>query len=721
MSDISHDFSDKRKYYRLSIPVRVTIENQVYKTLDWSVCAIKVGDYAGFLGVNDEIEAAFELNFQGFTVKFTQKIKVLRVDQKSRTLVAEFIEISPRNKEILTYFSKKLITGEFQSFDDVIKHIDIPVNDDYIDKTFQAEPCCDPPLPKRILVYTSYIILGLLVIAYIFHLFYSRAYLMQVESAVVAAKKQTINSPVRGILEAVYAREGESVAESEPLFKVANSNIQKEIEAKKLELFKNQALLNQKKTMLKNTLYEGKIGFLTDELEKKKILYKNQLVTKPEIDRLKSEILELEHELVIVHSEIERLAKVIELNEKDLAFSEAVLDNNTVKAPFSGVLDEVIAYNGKFVDEKTPVIVLKPDSDNKYIEAYLKEKQPHKLVMNSRVYIDIPIYGVSLEGVLSQIKRENDSIKAFIEPDESNLLEEVKIGTPVKISFTKNHFFAAQKKQTIIQKRLPQILKMPPAPVKTLKSQGIEDKTQPEAARTQRAFKDSYNTAFLGLCYERENNEKCLSEAKTRLLAWAKTNEPEGNPINETQLEGFIYGYNLIKSALSPEDQDVIINWLIKIRDKQLNWKFGPTSGLNNWRTHSLKMVLLIDNALEDDKAFNEHLQLAKEHFRANINSDTGESYDYKQKGNSLWYHTYNLEAWLEIAFLSDEIKSVIKPQFEFLKNKIQAGESTKITRAVYVYYGLFPEEKDTTLINIANKNTSIKHDFFKLRANLDD
>ena len=54
MSDISYDHSDKRKYYRLINPVKVTIEGQDYKTLDWSVSALKIANYSGFLGINDE-------------------------------------------------------------------------------------------------------------------------------------------------------------------------------------------------------------------------------------------------------------------------------------------------------------------------------------------------------------------------------------------------------------------------------------------------------------------------------------------------------------------------------------------------------------------------------------------------------------------------------------------------------------------------------------------
>ncbi|MCK5176850.1 MAG: alginate lyase family protein, partial [Candidatus Aenigmarchaeota archaeon] len=252
---------------------------------------------------------------------------------------------------------------------------------------------------------------------------------------------------------------------------------------------------------------------------------------------------------------------------------------------------------------------------------------------------------------------------------------------------------------------------------------------------------------FLGLCYAIEGNAECLNKAKKLLVEWAETNEPTGNPIDETNLEGFIFAYDFIKQGINEKEKSIILDWFLKIQNKQSEWKFGATSGVNNWKTHNIKMLLMLDKILGDEVSFKKHIKDAEKHYKANIDKSSGKSYDYEQR-NSLKYHTYNLEPWLEIALLSKDFEHKIKPAFNFLAKQIKEGnihnqfigskvktdlkrgengfgyglpgsvfDITRISRAVYSYYALFPEEKDNELIKIADKKPSAKNDFFKLRT----
>ncbi|OGI02433.1 MAG: hypothetical protein A2Y25_01230 [Candidatus Melainabacteria bacterium GWF2_37_15] len=749
MSDISYDHSDKRKYYRLINPVKVTIEGQDYKTLDWSVSALKIANYSGFLGITDETLAEIEINFQGFSVKFSQKIKVMRIEQESNTLVAEYIDPSPRNREILEYFSKGLITGQFQPFDEIIKHIDIPISDDYINASFQEDSEYNTRLPNKKLILFMYVVLGVMVFMYIFQLAYTKAYLIQVESAVVASRTETLNSPTKGVVIDIFAQEGETIAAGEPIFKVIDPAFEREIEDKKIEILKNEALLKEKQKQLETSANVGKIAFLRDELEKKTQLYEKKLVSRPEIDTLTGEILQLENDLALLQAEEERLEEIIAISEKDLAFSESINTHNTVKAPFDAIVEEVLAFKGKYVDEKTPVVLIKSNSHDKFIEAYLKESQPHKLMLNSRVYIEIPLYSLKLEGILTEIQKNNELATAIIKPNDPDLLETVKLGTPAKISFVKGRFFnhrteelqedtsrpwddealtkpkPKHKPKKIKTKKAPSVKKKPKIKAKPAKPDIIQKRVEyilKTPASLREVNTNAYNTAFLGLCYEKKADKQCLEQAKIRLLEAIKINKPTGHPINETNLDGFVFGYNFIKQEFTEEEKNTILAWFSEMREKHEKWKFGPTSGINNWKTHNLKMLLLLDRALEDEESFNKHIEEAKQHYQKNIiNEITGESYDYSQKGNSLHYHTYNLESWLEIALLSNEFKDMVQPQFNFLRQHLKAGETAKISRAVYSYYTLFPDEKDPELLEIANKSRSVKFDFLRIRASIYD
>ncbi len=417
MSEISYDYTNKRKYYRLTNPVKIILEGREYTTLDWSVSAVKISNYSGLLEKNEKTTADIEINFQGFAVKFSQEVRVLRYDPKTGNLVLEYVDSSPRNREILSYFSRGLITGEFQAFDDIIKHVDVPVSDEYISERFQEEE--NPAPPKLWLTYLSYLLLGVLVLFYILNLVYSNGFLMPVESAVVKSVVETVNSPAQGIVSGIYTEEGREIKVGQKLFSIINPEQQREIEDKRIELLKNRALLKEKQTQLENGFQKEKLNYLEEELRKKKLLFEKKLVSKPEIDELQGKIIETKQELALLQTETQRLQEIIAINQKDLSYSESINSLNTVKVPFDGILEEVIAFEGKYVDEKTPIMLIRPKSENKYIEAYLDDKQPHRLALNSRVYIELPLYDLKLEGRLTGMRKEEDTIIAEITPDRN--------------------------------------------------------------------------------------------------------------------------------------------------------------------------------------------------------------------------------------------------------------------------------------------------------------
>jgi len=443
MSEILYDYTNKRKYYRLNNPVKITLEGREYTTLDWSVSALKISGYSGLLEVNEKTTAEIEINFQGFTVKFSQDVQVLRYEPKTGSIVLEYVETSPRNREILSYFSRGLITGEFQAFEDIIRHIDIPLSEEYIVDNFEAEAV--PAAPKRWVSYLSYLLLGVLVAVYVFNLVYSRGYLMPVESAVVASATEVISSPVQGHISDIYAEEGSDIAFGQPLFSVVSPELQRELEDKRIELLKNTALLKERKTQLANGFQYEKLSYLEEELEKKRLLLEKKLVSKPEVDELYGKIIETRQELAILQAETQRLEEIIAINRKDFLYSEELNALNTVKAPFDGVLEEVTAFGGKYVDEDAPVLLVRPKSENRYIEAYLNDKQPHRLAINARVHIELPLYGVKTRGRLTGMQKDGDSIVAEITPDSPEVLKGVKPGTPAKISFVKKSFLGQGK------------------------------------------------------------------------------------------------------------------------------------------------------------------------------------------------------------------------------------------------------------------------------------
>lgn len=504
-AEISYEPSDKRRFYRLTTPVKVIIDNKYYKTADWSVNAFKISDYSGFLDKGNEFIVFIEINFQGFTVKFEQKAKVLRKEEEKKTLVAEFIAVSQRNSEILSYFSKGLITGEFQSFDDIIKHIDIPVSDDSIQDFLEEQSAFESKSFNRRTGIFIYIIAGFALLLYILNFYYTNAHLLKVDSAFVTGKTEILNSPSKGILKEIYVKEEEVAEKESPLFKIINPKIEREIEEKKNKILKNEAILKEKQKQLSNLIDKleiykkdfslklkvqekiiesiaKKIDLLEEDLDKKTRLYEKKLISKPELDAVKKELLENEQELAAANyqyyhiyenindpesgtdleihkrkdsenlkAEIERIKEVINIDKKELSYIKSFEKNNIIKSPFKAFTEEILAFKGKFVDEKTPIVKIKDLSGKKLIEAYLSEEQALKLKLGLAVNITIPSRSLEFKGRLMKLEKREEIpgkniIIALIKPSSQNCLKDVISGTPASIVFVRNKLFKQRYK-----------------------------------------------------------------------------------------------------------------------------------------------------------------------------------------------------------------------------------------------------------------------------------
>lgn len=153
-------------------------------------------------------------------------------------------------------------------------------------------------------------------------------------------------------------------------------------------------------------------------------------------------------------------------------------------------------------------------------------------------------------------------------------------------------------------------------------------------------------------------------------MAWANTHQPNGHPINETRLEGFLWAYDLLFCEFTSTEHRIIKIWLLNIQKNKHNWKFGPSSGKNNLRTHQLKILLMVDRLLEDEKSLNSDKETLRQHLNKNLLKD-GISIDYRER-DALHYHAYNLEPWLEIALLEPYYLPKVTESYHYLIKQIK-------------------------------------------------
>lgn len=191
-----------------------------------------------------------------------------------------------------------------------------------------------------------------------------------------------------------------------------------------------------------------------------------------------------------------------------------------------------------------------------------------------------------------------------------------------------------------------------PNPIDTIRTEGLL-RGNPKKERTSFALKDTYKMFSLALVYKVKNDENYLKKATEFLKAWAKINTPNGNPIDDTNLDKVIETFDLIKSDLVTADRILIADWLNRtalseINSKRMNRNQG--TGINNWNAHRLKIVGEIGYTLNNKEFISWTKDRLKKHIEVNLNPD-GTSLDFKER-DAMHYHIYDLEPMLKLALL---------------------------------------------------------------------
>ena len=214
-----------------------------------------------------------------------------------------------------------------------------------------------------------------------------------------------------------------------------------------------------------------------------------------------------------------------------------------------------------------------------------------------------------------------------------------------------------------------------PRPVPTLASAGGADRADPRSVASRAAFEDADDAVLLALAWRATGAERYRTAAVARLLAWALVNAPTGHPVDETRLDGLVTAYVLVGATLGPAEELPIRAWLTTMRDRKAAWVFGPRTRDNNHHTHQLKMRVLLDAALGDTVRLAADTLEAEAHAARNLDERTGESVDLRER-DALYYHAYDLDAWLEIHLVTGCCAAPVTAAFRLLERRILAGET---------------------------------------------
>lgn len=202
------------------------------------------------------------------------------------------------------------------------------------------------------------------------------------------------------------------------------------------------------------------------------------------------------------------------------------------------------------------------------------------------------------------------------------------------------------------QETADQALTEDPHPIDTIRTEGLLQ-GNPKKTATAFSLKDMRKMYALALVYRVSGDKKYLGQLTVYLNAWASTNHPKGDPIDDTNLDPVIEAYDMVKADLAGAEGATVREWLMATAETELSAPYnrpGRATSYNNWHSHRLKIVGEIAFAIGDTALQGYTIRGIKEQIARNLNAD-GSSSDFVSR-DALHYHVYDLEPLLTLAIV---------------------------------------------------------------------
>ncbi len=399
------------------------------------------------------------------------------------------------------------------------------------------------------------------------------------------------------------------------------------------------------------------------------------------------------------------------------------------RAPFQAVVMRVFKSSGMTVDRGENLMVLRRKGESAYIDAYLTQEEAGLVGTGTRAVAFIPARGKRYQAEVIAVDRTSGFLKEVQTPklqqsqfgwrnteDRSAYVKLVFVdvtpaelssiapGLPVRLTIPKKRDGALRWLPNVHAASGPEqaprlwpaqsplfsregvrdsnfepvrrqvleaadhALRKPAAPVETIHSAGVTDKSSPELLQSRRAFQDADNFVLLALAFKLTGKGAYREAARDILNAWAHVNKPTGNPVDEVRLQTFLWGIDLMGAEV---ESAPVKEWLTRWQAADRNWKFGPNTETNNHKTHHLATLLMLDRALGRTDDYERDLQDADRQLKANLSSADGKSLDCEQR-DAMHYHIFDLESWIEIGLVTGRYGPNLDRAFSFFEKNMR-------------------------------------------------
>ncbi len=201
-----------------------------------STAAQRIRTLQGY-NVGEEFECDLQLPFQGYDIGFAVRAKVEGYTAHGE-MRATFIELDERSTDILSFFAEELIRGSMTTIDDVILHLDRPVElVSQSPETKEADLVKSKPVsPKMIAFSMFYLVIGALVVAYTYLTINANFMQLEIEAAVVNAPLESLLSPTDGKIASMPVAPGGFIRKSGGLAIIESAALEEKIELARIEI-----------------------------------------------------------------------------------------------------------------------------------------------------------------------------------------------------------------------------------------------------------------------------------------------------------------------------------------------------------------------------------------------------------------------------------------------------------------------------------------------------
>jgi len=249
---------------------------------------------------------------------------------------------------------------------------------------------------------------------------------------------------------------------------------------------------------------------------------------------------------------------------------------------------------------------------------------------------------VSLSSPLHAEEPEGSRARISLSPSQATALREA----------LRNDAAAARAFEPV-KKPAGGALKENPRPIKRIVSEGRLH-SDPEKIQSLKARGDLPKAEALGYAYALTGKTEYGEKAREFALAWARTYEPDGNPINETEFIRLMKGYDLTRALYTAPERAEVVRWFLRMAEEQ-KAAIRPASSTfkNNHHSHRLKIVGHVAFLLANSDLMRWAVSDTRRHLNVNLYPD-GSTFDFRQR-DALHYHVYDLLPLIELAMAADK------------------------------------------------------------------